>query len=63
MAAKKQIKQKEKSKGYYDEKAHNINLRVGDMVYGLKEPRAGKLDRYRKEPCSPFLHNFLLLHL
>ena len=50
VAAKNQIKQKEKSKLYYDKKVHNINLQIGDMVYALKEPKAGKLDRYRKEP-------------
>ena len=35
---------------YYDKRIHNVNLRLGDMVYALKESRAGKLDRYRKEP-------------
>ena len=50
VAAKKQIKQKEKLKEFYDKKAHNINLRSADMNYALKEPRAGKVDSYRKEP-------------
>ena len=40
------ISAKHRSKEYYDRKARSQHLEVGMIVYVLKEPRKGKLDRF-----------------
>ena len=48
LAANTQIKQKEKSKAYYDRTCHDLVLTIGDKVYQKKDVRRHKFDRYRK---------------
>lgn len=44
LAKEKLIQAKERSKFYYDRKINPLTLKIGDLVYLLKEPKKGKLD-------------------
>ena len=49
VARKNIISAKHRSKEYYDRKARPIHLEVGMVVYVLKEPRKGNLNRFINE--------------